>query len=179
MSNYDDEYDDDNGGYDDYDTEEAIRFIRSKLDKSVKIADDFILTKLELCDWDENKALKAIKASLPKPAGSVAKPANSGAAVASSKNNVKQASNASTNSKPSSTSTETQVAPVVDKPTVFEVVEDDIAAIPKKVIPVEIQTADISDDEEIGTAVNPDNTTAHHKPELTMIVVGHVDAGES
>lgn len=206
----DDDVDDGQDDYGDYDTEEAIRYIRSKLDKTVKISDDTILAKLELSDWNEDKAVKLIKASLPKPAaaagGNGSKPGSPAPATAA-KGKAATAVSA-TKSAPAAAAaapvvgakksftdakspTPAEPAAVEKTETVFvqaEAVAQSVAVSPAAVE----EELDISDDELLSptaaktahtgntaTAAAHTGKPAPRKPELTMIVVGHVDAGKS
>jgi elongation factor 1 alpha-like protein len=208
MSDDEEYYDDDDDGG--YDVSASVQYIRSQLDKSVKLADDFILAKLELHDWDEKKALKAIKNSLPKaPAGKapannsktpVASSGNQGKSVAtSSKNSTKSVSSSST---PGPKSTAASPTPAVRTSQTVEETGVNVESVFRKVEALQIDQSSsaaaaagesspelvVSDDESIpvsNVGVSGRGSSSRSiidsgsKPELTMIVVGHVDAGKS
>lgn len=207
MYDEDDYYDDEDG--EGYDTTASIQYIRSKLGKSVNIADDFILAKLELNNWDEAKALKAIKSTLPKPASGAgagkatpvagkqaapasSKPATTGTANKPATSTITQSSSSKSAASVSSSSKATDSKEVDTIFTKAEAAAEDDSVTNAATVPTDnIVDLVISDDETVPvrdssaplgartTAGAHGVTDSESKPELTMIVVGHVDAGKS
>lgn len=176
-----DDYDDDYGdGYADEHYEEGVdgegeqpvdyvEYIRSKLAKGVRIADDAIIAQLEVYDYDVKEVLKAIEKQTAKkaPVGGKAAPKGQQAAKAAA-------------TKPAGTAKPAAKVTAPGKPeTVFTKA---VAAGPKE----EAKPAEVASVEELGLSdtdsapsfgieLEPD----HSKPHITMVVVGHVDAGKS
>ncbi|RYG64001.1 hypothetical protein EON64_14850 [archaeon] len=197
------EYDDYDDGYDDeiYGGEEDerhgedevtnyVEFIRSKLAKGVRISDEAIIAQLEVYDYNTNDALKAIQAQLAPKKGNQVKPFSTGKADAVTSTKGTPKAPPKTTSTPQSkaaallkgsSSSSGAVGKAEPLPlglqTVFAKAEGaiDIAHIP---LSSSAEVLELSDTETTLPAADPAFYTAG-KPSLTLVVVGHVDAGKS
>lgn len=199
----DDDYYDEQNDYDDsdYDLAAAIGYIRSKLDKSVKITDNTIEKELQRQNWNEDKAIKAIKKSLQNPAQN----SLSGAKSTANTNKKATAKVSTAVTKPSSNSGTKSQAMASQPTTVSASIEVSKSDYSPSSVFTKIEEVAVNDDIEIGNEKDEDgsgdicisddetvlldssstplpsqpSTGTTAKPELTMIVVGHVDAGKS
>ena len=201
MSQYDeddDDYYDEDGGEDDVDY--YVSVIRSKLEKGVRIGDEAIIAQLELYDYDTDKALKAIKNQLkPKTTGGGGAAAGKQAGVGKGTSNAPIGGGGA--SKPTTATATTKATanpsstPATSSKSAGETVfqkaqatsqggEESQSSAGSSRLPSKITVADLHlSDDDLPTAPAKSTaaitTTEGHKPELTMVVVGHVDAGKS
>ena len=197
MSRFDDEeYGDDDyyDGEEEDDPDYYINLIRGKLDKGAKIGDEAIIAQLELYDYDVDKALKAIKAQLKpktapstggnKPPGNTSKstPASNKPAGGSGKTVATSAIPSSKvtpgTGKANNETVETTTLPSKSNHS-SETSHHHSHTLPSRITVEELH---ISDDELTENSAKPaanGGGDSHHKPELTLVVVGHVDAGKS
>lgn len=206
YDDYDDGYDDDiygeeeGEGHGEDEVVNYVDFIREKLGKGVRISDDAIIAQLEVYDYSTKDTIKAIQAQLTSKNGNKVKPSSEGkgSAAPSTKGAPSQIQKATTKSSQAQSKTtapliksaaailssdvsESAMSSPMDPQTVFSRTIQSGLERSVEASDVTLSSAEslaLSDTETELPAVA---SSAHSsgKLSLTLVVVGHVDAGKS